>query len=228
MPREDVSFKTFDGVTLRGWFFTPLNSTPGKKLPCLIITHGVSCVKEMGLSDLASKFTADLPMTCLVYDHRGFGASDTAPGQPRQEVLTWIQSNDMRDAITYAQTREEVDKNKIGLWGYSLGGGEALYVAAVDRRVKAVVTLGVGISGLEILKRQAPPFAVNAMQPLFEMDRLARAEGKEPIKVPLVSNEPGVQSTLPSPESWEFFSKWLDNGSSWKNELTLRRQVHIP
>lgn len=223
MPRKDVSFKTHDGVTLRGWFFTPSTNPSGKKLPCLIITHGLSCVKEMGLSELATKFTNDLPITALVYDHRGFGASDTGSGLPRQEVITWLQSNDMRDAITYVQTREEVDKHQVALWGYSLSAGEAIYVGAIDRRVKAVVALGPGLSGLEIVKRQAPPFAINAMQPLFEMDRLARADGKDPLTVPVVSNTPGAQSTLPSPESWGFFSKWEGNGSSWKNELTVRR-----
>jgi cephalosporin-C deacetylase-like acetyl esterase len=223
MPRTDISFKTYDGVTLRGWFFTPSSVPTGKKLPCIVMTHGLSCIKEMGLSEVATRFTADLPVTVLVYDHRGFGSSDTGPGQPRQEVITWLQSNDMRDAITYAQTREEVDKAQIVLWGYSLSGGEALYVAGMDRRVKAVIALGPGLSGLEVVTRQAPPHAVQAMRSLFEMDRLARAEGKEPIRVPVVSNQPGVQSTLPSPESWEFFSKYEGNGSSWKNELTLRR-----
>ena len=223
MPRTDISFKTHDGVTLRGWFFTPSNNNASTKSPCLILSHGISCIKEMGLSQLAEKFVSDLPINCLVYDHRGFGSSDTAPGQPRQEVITWLQSNDMRDAITYAQTREDVDKDKIALWGYSLAAGEALYVAGIDRRVKAVVALGPGLNGVEIIRRQAPPFVINAMQGLFEMDRLARAEGKDPIMMPIVSNQPGAQATLSSPESWEFFSKWLDNGSTWKNELTLRR-----
>ncbi|OAG36670.1 hypothetical protein AYO21_09145 [Fonsecaea monophora] len=35
-------------------------------------------------------------------------------------------SNDMRDAITYAQTREEVDRSKIALWRYSLSTAEAV------------------------------------------------------------------------------------------------------
>jgi pimeloyl-ACP methyl ester carboxylesterase len=226
MPRTDVSFKTHDGVTLRGWFFTP--SAPisnGKSLPCLIITHGISCVKEMGLAEVAERFVADLSITCLVYDHRGFGSSDTGPGQPRLEVITWLQSNDMRDAITYAQSREGVDKDKIALWGYSLGAGEAVYVAAMDRRVKAVVALGPGLSGLEIVKRQAPPFAVNAMQPLFEADRLARAKGEAPLTVPMVTDQPGGQSVLPSPESWAFFSQWIREDSPWKNALTVRRSV---
>ncbi|OAP54279.1 hypothetical protein AYL99_11380 [Fonsecaea erecta] len=226
MPRTDVSFKTSDGVTLRGWFFTPpptaSGSSTGIKLPCLILTHGLSCIKEMGLSELATKFSEELNMTCLVYDHRGFGTSDTAPGQPRQEVITWLQTSDMRDAITYVQGREDVDRSKVALWGYSLSAAEAVYVAAIDRRVTAVIALGPGMDGTEIVRRMAPPHAMLAMQGLFEMERLARADGKDPTRVPVVSNEPGVQATLPSQESWDFFSKWATNGSTWKNELTVR------
>ncbi|EXJ77678.1 hypothetical protein A1O3_09907 [Capronia epimyces CBS 606.96] len=224
MPRTDISFQTSDGVTLRGWFFTPPTIAAGAKLPCVILTHGLSCIKEMGLDDVASKFVADLPLSCLVYDHRGFGASDTAAYAPRQEITTWLQANDMRDAVTYVQTREEVDRSKIALWGYSLAAAVSVYVAAIDRRVKAVVALGPGLDGAEICRRLAPPHVLNtAMQPLFELDRLARAEGKPPLTVPVVTKEPGGQSALPSPESISFFLPWVSNGSTWRNELTLRR-----
>src|ERR1700754_5164487 len=104
MPRTDISFQTSDNVTLRGWFLKPASYKPGAKLPCIVITHGLSCIKEMGLDSVAERFVADLAVTCLVYDHRGFGASDTAPHMPRQEINTWLQANDIRDAITYAQT----------------------------------------------------------------------------------------------------------------------------
>lgn len=178
----------------------------------------------MGLDEVASKFVADLPLTCLVYDHRGFGASDTAAHAPRQEINTWLQANDMRDAITYAQTRDEVERSKIALWGYSLAAGEAVYVAAIDRRVKAVIALGPALDGVGICKRLAPPHVLNGdMQAMFEMDRLARAEGNPPITVPVVATEPGLQSILPSPESVAFFLPWASNGSMWRNELTLRR-----
>ena len=45
MPRKNVDFKTIDGVTLRGWFYTP-ESISGK-LPCLVMAHGWSALKEM-------------------------------------------------------------------------------------------------------------------------------------------------------------------------------------
>ncbi|KAK4942103.1 hypothetical protein LTR10_018139 [Elasticomyces elasticus] len=221
MTRTDVSFKTGDGVTLRGWFFKASTAPASEKLPCVIITHGLSCVKEMGLDTVAEKYISELPVTCLVYDHRGFGASDTAPHAPRQEVITWQQANDMRDAITYVQTREGVDSSKIALWGYSLAAAEVLFVAAIDRRIKAVIALGPACSGMDVVNRLTPPHALNAIRSLFEVDRLARAEGKESIMVPIVS-EPGGQCVLPSPESYAFFSEWEKNGSSWKNALTMR------
>jgi cephalosporin-C deacetylase-like acetyl esterase len=46
----------------------------------------------------------------------------------------------MSDAITYAQSRREVNPEKVGIWGSSYSGGHVLWVGAVDKRVKAVVT----------------------------------------------------------------------------------------
>jgi cephalosporin-C deacetylase-like acetyl esterase len=136
---EAVSFQTVDHVTLRGLFFTPANYS-GEKLPCVIISHGFSAVKEGGLTAVAKHFTASLPITCLVFDNRGFGESDTGVGQPRLEVDAAAQTNDISDAITYSQTRPEVNPAKIGIWGSSFSGGNVIWVAAVDRRVKAVIS----------------------------------------------------------------------------------------
>ena len=222
MARTDIEFSTFDGVTLRGWFYTPAQSS-SKKLATIIMSHGLSCVKEMGLDDVAAKYVVELPVNVLVYDHRGFGASDTAAYAPRQEVNTYLQASDMRDAITYAQMREDVDKTKLALWGFSLSSAVSLYVAAIDRRVKAVVALGPGLDGGEVVKRLSTPHAINDIQNLFEADRLARAQGRRPTKLPIVSLDPTTPSTLPSPESFLFFSEWEREGSSWKNEVTIRR-----
>lgn len=139
MAREDIQFKSSDGVALRGWFFTP-SAGKGAKLPCLVMLHGFSAVKEMDLDKFAEKFSSKLQLNVLVYDNRGFGASDAAPGQPRSEIIPHLQISDLQDAITYAQTRAEVDAEKVGIWGSSYSGGHVLYVAAVDRRVKAVIS----------------------------------------------------------------------------------------
>lgn len=55
MPREDVEFKTSDGVTLRGWLYKPASTST--KSPCLILHHGFSALKEMDLNTFAEYFT---------------------------------------------------------------------------------------------------------------------------------------------------------------------------
>ena len=137
MSRLDIEFKTIDHVTLRGWMYKPTDGSG--QLPCLVMSHGFSCLKEMHLDTLAERLTAVLPIACLVYDHRGFGASDQKENEPRHEAVPTHQNSDIQDAITYAQSREDIDSSKIGVWGYSYSGGHALYLGAVDRRIKAVI-----------------------------------------------------------------------------------------
>jgi cephalosporin-C deacetylase-like acetyl esterase len=222
MTRTDISFQTSDGVTLRGWFFEPETRSKNEKLPCLILVHGFTCIKEMALDNVASRLISALPLTCLVFDYRGFGSSDNLPGQPRLEVIPSHQCSDIRDAITYAQTKDGIDKDKIGLWGYSFGGGHAAYLGAVDRRVKAVISLAPATYGWENFLRLARPDLVQQLNQGFEMDRISRAAGNPPTMLPVVSADPHGPCAVPSPESYEFFSAWAHEKSTWKNELTLR------
>lgn len=139
MGRSDIEFKTIDNVILRGWMFKPADAEG--KYPCLILSHGLTCLKGMGLDALAERLTSVLPIACLVYDHRGYGDSDQKDNEPRNEIVPAYQNSDLQDAITYAQSCEDIDAAKIGLWGYSYSGGHSLWVAANDRRVKAVIAV---------------------------------------------------------------------------------------
>ncbi|EXJ80297.1 hypothetical protein A1O1_08439 [Capronia coronata CBS 617.96] len=219
MGREDVEFKTCDRVTLRGWFYTGDLSTG--KSPCLVMSHGFSALKEMDLDTFAEYFVSKLPMTCLVYDNRGFGASDHAEGEPRYEIVPMTQCSDISDAITYAATRPEVNPDKIAIWGSSYSGGHVLFVGAVDRRVKAVLSQVPCVSGWDNFNRLVrPDFAVGS-NAAFAADRIARAEGKEPGYVPVVDANPLQPSALPTPDSYEFFSAW-EKKSDWTNKVTLK------
>ena len=55
---------------------------------------------------------------------------------------------------------------------------------------------------------------------LLAGDRIARASGEPPAMMPVVDADPTAPSALPTPDSYEFFSAY--EGSSWKNEVTLR------
>lgn len=164
--RQDVSFKTSDNVTLRGWFYRPDNAAG--PLACLVMAHGFSALKEMNLDTFAEHFISALPICCLVYDNRGFGNSDTGPSQPRQEIIPWQQHSDYSDAITYAQSRHDVDKGKIGIWGSSYSGGHVLWVAAVDRRVKVVLSQVPCVNGCDSFHRLIRPDLVPGLNQLFQ------------------------------------------------------------
>lgn len=160
MGREDIEFKTSDHVTLRGWFYTPDNHS-GDKLPAVVLAHGFSALKEMDLNTFAEEFTSKLPIAALVYDNRGFGDSDHKEGEPRLEIVPSLQISDYSDAITYVSARPEVNPDKIAIWGSSYSGGHVLYVGAVDRRVKAVLSQAPLVSGWENFNRLVrPDFAV--------------------------------------------------------------------
>lgn len=138
MPRKEVSFKTTDRTTLRGHLFTPSANT-GKLLPCLVMIHGWSCVQEMELPALAEQLTSALPIAVLTYDHRGFGASDAREGDPRREIVPAEQISDLNDAVTFVCGLEGMDPERVGVWGYSYGGGHAICAGAADPRVRVVV-----------------------------------------------------------------------------------------
>jgi cephalosporin-C deacetylase-like acetyl esterase len=167
MAREDISFQTSDNVTLRGWFYKPKDATSGK-LPCLVMAHGFSALKEMDLDTFAEYFTSKLPISCLVYDNRGFGDSDTKEGQPRHEIIPAQQTSDYSDAITYAQSRTDVDLNKIAIWGSSYSGGHVLWVGAVDKRVKAVLSQAPCVDGWANFHRLIRPDFIGGLNQMFQ------------------------------------------------------------
>jgi fermentation-respiration switch protein FrsA (DUF1100 family) len=214
--REDIEFDA-EGATLRGWFYGPDDA--GGAVPCIVMAHGFSAIKEMHLDEYAEVFR-HAGLACVVYDNRGFGASDAAAGRSRQEIDPWEQIRDYQHAITYAQGRSEVDASRIGVWGSSYSAAHVYVVAAIDRRVKAVcgqVPLISGRRAFEMLVR------IDNWEPTWQLlaaDRLARARGDAPAMLPVVDEDATAQSALPTPDSYEFFHAY--EGTSWKNEVTLR------
>jgi fermentation-respiration switch protein FrsA (DUF1100 family) len=183
------------------------------------MAHGFSAVKEMYLDRFAEVFNA-AGMNVVVFDHRNFGASD---GEPRQEIDPWDQVRDYRDAITYASTLPEVAADRIGIWGSSYSGGHVLVVAAIDRRVKAVVCQVPLISGHDNLRALVRADFIAGFRQLFDADRLARFRGEPPAMVPVVDADPLAPSALPTPDSWEWFTETgKSRAPAWRNEVTLR------
>jgi uncharacterized protein len=216
MARRDIAFDA-EGVTLRGWFY-PAEDATGRR-PTVVLAHGFSAVKEMYLDAFAEVFAA-AGLNALVFDNRNFGASD---GQPRQEIDPWQQVRDYRHAITYAGTLDDVDSTRIGVWGSSYSGGHVLVVAAIDRRVKAVVSQVPLVSGSANVAELVRADFRAGYREQFDADRAARFAGDPPTMVPVVAEDPLAPCALPTPDSWAWFTETgKTRATAWRNEVTLR------
>ncbi|MGB3716941.1 MAG: alpha/beta fold hydrolase, partial [Candidatus Promineifilaceae bacterium] len=129
---KEVEFPS-EGVMLRGLFFLP--ESHSDRSPVVIMAHGTSTTIYMVADKYAETFSR-AGLAVLLYDHRNFGRSE---GEPRQEINPWIQSRGYRDAVNFVEGLDEVDHERIALWGDSYTGGQVIVVGAVDRRVKAIV-----------------------------------------------------------------------------------------
>ena len=124
---ENVSFETSDGLTLKGWYVPSKNgaaviSFPGRKGPQkparMLASHGYGV---------------------LVFDRRGEGVSDGDPN-----AFGWNGDRDIKAAVDYLQTRPDVDPDRIGGIGLSVGGEMMIEAAAEDHDLRAIVSEGGG------------------------------------------------------------------------------------
>jgi pimeloyl-ACP methyl ester carboxylesterase len=139
LPFQDVSFIS-EGVTLRGWLF----KTAGKRRALLVYLHGSSDNRESGIG-FAHRFVPQ-GFDVLAYDSRGHGDSGG-------------------DACTYgfyekrdlARALDELNADRVIVFGTSLGGAVALQAAANDPRIIGVIAQS-SFSDLETVARQRAPF----------------------------------------------------------------------
>lgn len=217
IQRKDVEFDA-DGVTLRGWLYRPEdNLVVGYRYPAIVMTGGYGTTKEMFVDRFAERFAA-AGFIVVLYDHRGFGASD---GTPRHEANPWQQVEDFRHAITYTSDLGLVDAKRIGIWGSSYSGGHAIVVAATDRRVKCVAVQVPTINGTKAALRRAYGEAENALLDHFAKDRTQRAAGGAPVMLPIMGDG-NSGAVYRSQDAIDWYTAAYQRAPAEKAEITLR------
>ncbi|WP_084638203.1 alpha/beta hydrolase [Gordonia shandongensis] len=137
--------------------------------PGVVVCNGMRGIKEWIVPRFGEYFAA-AGYTAVVFDHRGLGESGGEPGS----VLPQGQVEDVRNAVTFLESRPDVDPNRIVLWGTSFGGANAICAAAVDTRVKAVATqVAFGDWG-RVLRSTLSPAAMQTVVDAVATDRRQR------------------------------------------------------
>lgn len=123
---ETATLVTSDGLTLRGWY---IPSTNGAAVMAL---HQLAS-NRLGTLD-AAEMLARHGYGVLMFDLRAHGESDGD-----KMVYGGNEAEDIRAAADYLRTRPDVDPNRIGALGLSLGAQVSVLGAAQTEYVRAVV-----------------------------------------------------------------------------------------
>src|SRR6266536_1909124 len=106
---------------------------------------------------------------------------------------------------------------------FGASDGHVLALGAIDKRIGCVVAQVPLVSGFRNIQRLVRQDFLGANRALFDQDRAARYRGEPPGMIPVVDPDPMAVSSLPTPDSWEWFSETgKTRAPSWKNEVTLR------
>jgi dienelactone hydrolase len=122
---ENVEFRTSDGLLLKGWYIRSRN--------------GAAVIASPGRSgtQARAKLLARHGYGVLLFDRRGEGESQGDPN-----TFGWHGARDIHAAVKYLQGRRNVDPQRIGGIGLSVGGEMMIQAAAESPALTAIVSEG--------------------------------------------------------------------------------------
>jgi uncharacterized protein len=189
--REDTTFDSH-GTSCAAWFYRPDGiDNP----PIIVMAHGFAAIRELRLDAYAERF-AQAGFAALVFDYRGFGASD---GHPRRVLDIGAQHADWRSALAYARGLDGVDGRRVIAWGTSFAGGHVLHLAASGEEFAAVVAQVPHVNGVASVLAGSAVSATRLMAAGLR-DQLRALVGREPYRVPAVGM-PGELAMMSTPDA---------------------------
>lgn len=136
-----VTFASQDGRRVPGIFVK--GKAFGGKLPGVMVQHGAGTSKWAAFVTAAINLLARDGFACLAIDSIGHGEREDGwpQGRPRAFSLPFMVDNviDLMRALDYLEARDDVDSNRMGYVGSSMGGMLGTILCALDKRIKAVV-----------------------------------------------------------------------------------------
>jgi fermentation-respiration switch protein FrsA (DUF1100 family) len=135
VDHRKVTFKNRYGITLAADLYLP-KDRGAQKLPALAVSGPFGAVKEQA-SGLYAQTMAERGYLTVAFDPSYTGESG---GEPRNVPSPDINTEDFSAAVDFLGLQPSVDRERIGIIGICGFGGMGLSAAAVDKRIKAVVT----------------------------------------------------------------------------------------
>src|SRR5258707_5666809 len=123
---DAVKFSVPGAGQREGWFFPGLVGAPA-----IVLCHGYGSSRGELLTLVSA--LQDHQYNVFVFDFVAHGANDGITS------FGFHEADEVRAAIDELSRRNDVDKERFGLWGYNLGAYPTLCEAASDKRVRGLI-----------------------------------------------------------------------------------------
>ncbi len=128
----------FGDTSLPGYFYAAEETEPGVRPPVVVQWNGLDSTKEMMYYSGFPQMLARRGISTLMVDTPGSGEALRLRDLHAQfDTEGWATA-----CVDYLETRADVDADRVGLVGWSLGGYYAPRAAAFEKRIRLVVAWG--------------------------------------------------------------------------------------
>jgi pimeloyl-ACP methyl ester carboxylesterase len=149
---EDVSFRSRDGLTLKGWWFA--SSKPAGKAAVLVHGKDQNRIDSSFDPGRIARFLLADGWSVLLFEMRGHGQSDG---------LRWglgqYEPNDILGAIDLAAQKAGVVRGRVATIGESMGGGSVLMTVGKDPTIGPVVVDSAYASAQAVVDEVGPQYS---------------------------------------------------------------------
>lgn len=135
--KEFFSFTTSENIKLNGWMLKPTNFDASKKYPVLMVQYsGPNSQEVLDKWKIDWEYyLASQNYVVVCVDGRGTGARGAEFRKSTYEKLGVLETKDQIETAKYLGQQTFIDKNRIGIWGWSYGGTMTLMCMSTDEKV---------------------------------------------------------------------------------------------
>lgn len=142
--RELFSFTTSEGVKLNGWMVKPAGFDASRRYPVIMYQYGGPGNQQVlnswnigmcGQGALLEQYMAQQGYIVVCVDGRGTGGRGAEFEKCTYLRLGELEAKDQVETALWLGSQPYVDKNRIGIWGWSYGGWNTLMSMSEGRPV---------------------------------------------------------------------------------------------
>ena len=198
-----------EGHVIAATLYTPEGAEAGKKFPAVALCQGFTGIRNTPVVEGIGAGLTEAGYVAIAFDYRGWGDS----GGERGRLAPLEQVDDIRNSVTFLETLDFVDADRIGLVGISYGCLTAPHAAAVDPRIKAALgCLGVATGYSAVTNVRTP-------EEMAEWERLVGEARRRRVLFNEVDRTVRCLDVFVDSQSVKALPLIWENSPAWRNPL---------